>query len=435
MKRALFPLLIALALSSAACIPNRGYRTTIGPCPTVNGAIPSACSIQDVQSLVGGQKVEIPIAFVEFDDVGQAFNIAQVKAAEDTIGAAQSAARTTGETPVVVLFLHGWKNNASDSSGNVPGFRRVLQQLQSGLPGARLVGIYFGWRGGTTGLPVVKEFTYWNRRDTATYIPGSNMSEALLRIARKAKVDNDPSQNAKLIVVGHSFGGLVLERTVTQTLTRRVVETPPGGKLQPFADLLVFVNEAAAATEGIQLLTMLHDHADVQEYPTIVSITSQGDLATRFVLPVGQGASLIKKSLRNYGAPYAADPFGITNQRTYYLRSATHIPELQSHVVSTGDDIKAAYISRGYTCAKIQNTNYYVVPIASAKNTTPYWVMQMPVEIVPDHSNIFRVEFGLLLQAFLLRQSTDQRPDANTCYSGPAPLPNVRAMKSGFALK
>ena len=29
---------------------------------------------------------------------------------------------------------------------------------------------------------------------------------------------------------------------------------------------------------------------------------------------------------------------------------------------------------------------------------------QMPVEIVPDHSNIFRLEFARLLQAFVLRQ-------------------------------
>jgi hypothetical protein len=116
---------------------------------------------------------------------------------------------------VTILFVHGWKNNASDDTANVPGFRRFLQEFQPKLPGVKLVGVYFGWRGGTTNLAVVKELTYWNRRDTATYIPGSNLTEALLRVARAAKGLNYDDQVPKLVVVGHSFGGLVLERTVT----------------------------------------------------------------------------------------------------------------------------------------------------------------------------------------------------------------------------
>jgi hypothetical protein len=291
----------------------------------------------------------------------------------------------------------------------------------------------------------VKELTYWNRRDTATYIPGSNMSEALLRVARATK-GPDYNGDSKLVVVRHSFGGLVLERTISQYLTRRLVENP-AGNFCPFADLLVFVNEAAAATEAIQLLTMLRErYRERPRYPTIVSITSQGDLATKFVLPVGQGASLFKKSLRGYAPHNDPDPFGITTQRTYYLRSATHIPELQSHVVGNSDDILSGYRMRGYTCASIpsltggKNTNYYVVPIAGTQNTTPYWIMEMPVEIVPDHSNIFRLEFAMLLQAFVLRQAQinpDERPHENTCYADvtTAPKYNMRNMRNTFTAR
>jgi hypothetical protein len=382
---------------------------------------------------------DIPLAYIEFDDMGQAFKRGQIDAAEKMI---QNQNPDNGDV-VTILFIHGWKNNASDESGNVPGFRRFLQDFQQQLGGTKLVGVYFGWRGGTTNVAVVKELTYWNRRDTATYIPGSNMSEALLRVARATK-GPDYQGPSKMIVVGHSFGGLVLERTVTQYLTRRVAENS-GGEVNPFADLLVFVNEAAAATEAIQLLTMLHERVKPQEvkYPTIVSITSQGDLATKFVLPVGQGASLFKKDLRDYGGAYDADPFGVAKQRTYFLRSATHIPQLQSHVVGNSPDILAAYRLRGYTCATIQTPagkqSYYVVPILGAKNDTPYWVMEMPVEIVPDHSNIFRVQFGALLQAFVLRQSQvdeTQIPDPAHCYGDTgAPRFNMRLMRSKILVR
>jgi hypothetical protein len=448
--------LLGFVLYLGGCIPNKGYRTQLPvqvpnqlpECPPVGGATPPACSIQIVRAGIGDppKPVEIPLAFIEFDDEGQAFERGQINAAEAMI----QAQRQKYSEIVTILFIHGWKNNASDESGNVAGFRRFLQQFQPTLASSTsgtvgLVGVYFGWRGGTTNLAVVKDLTYWNRRDTATYIPGSNMSEALLRVARATK-GPDYGGDSKLVVVGHSFGGLVLERTVTQYLTRRLVENP-SGIFKPFADLLVFVNEAAAATEAIQLLTMLRErYPERPLYPTIVSITSQGDLATKLILPVGQGASLFKKSLRDYGPPYDTDPFGIAKQRTYYLRSATHIPQLQSHVVGNSADILTAYRQHGYTCASIRsltggkNTNYYVVPIAGAKNTTPYWIMEMPVEIVPDHSNIFRLQFATLLQAFVLRQAQEdpnQRPDENGCYTEPSTAPRIdmRLMRNTFSAR
>ena len=45
---------------------------------------------------------------------------------------------------------------------------------------------------------------------------------------------------------------------------------------------------------------------------------------------------------------------------------------------------------------------YYVVRMEHQWNSTPYWVMQMPVAIVPDHSDIFRLYFGFVLCWFIL---------------------------------
>ena len=446
---------IALSLSLASCIANKAYRTSVAQLPAnappasfpaCPGSQASLCSVQTVQSTFNKEPAEVPVSFVEFDDFGQAFLPDQITAAEQTIAAARQRYH---DKIVTVLFIHGWKNNASDDSGNVPGFRRLLQQFQPQLNGYGLVGIYFGWRGGVISAAVIKEFTYWNRRDAATYIPGSNLSEALFRVAIATK-NSDYKGDGRLIVVGHSFGGLLLERTVTQHITRRIIENPHND-IYPFADLVVFVNEAGAATEAIQLLTMLKSRvkpqtrASPEEFPAIVSITSQGDTATGTILPIGQGANLLKKSLRSYGPPYAPDPFGIKDQRTYYLRTATHIPELQSHLVASGAAARQAYLANGYTCFSIPSVknkppdNYYVVPIGGSKNDTPYWIMQMPVQIVPDHSDIFRVEFGLLLQSFVLRQAYQTAPDATDCTfrdeNNKPVLPNMQRMRSGISTK
>ena len=45
----------------------------------------------------------------------------------------------------------------------------------------------------------------------------------------------------------------------------------------------------------------------------------------------------------------------------------------------------------------------------NAKNDTAYGVMRLPVEIVPDHSTIFRKQFRELLQA-IITPTTVQNP-------------------------
>src|SRR5260370_8179652 len=211
-KRAVTPLLLGVLLSLAGCIPNRGYRTQLPPCkPGSDGALLPTCSVQVVKSVFDNKPVDIPVAFVEFDDVGQAFKRGQIKAAEDVIRAERQQHKD--DTVVTVLFIHGWKNNASDNTANVPGFRRFLQEFEPKLPPhVRLLGVYFGWRGGTTNLAVVKELTYWNRRDDATSIPGSNLSHALFRVSRAATGPATNGPHSTSLFVYHPLSSFLLDR-------------------------------------------------------------------------------------------------------------------------------------------------------------------------------------------------------------------------------
>jgi hypothetical protein len=106
-------LLFSLLCLVTSCVPNVAYRTQLPPCLPLT----PACSVQTVQSTR-----DIPLAYIEFDDMGQAFKRGQIDAAEKMI---QNQNPDNGDV-VIILFIHGWKNNASDESGNVPGFRRFL---------------------------------------------------------------------------------------------------------------------------------------------------------------------------------------------------------------------------------------------------------------------------------------------------------------------
>lgn len=443
----------------------------------------------------GSARANFYLAFIEVDEFGEMFDRRQLNHALGLIQEAKSKSKTMMKradgsvvpthNAVVVTFIHGWKNNASDSSGNVWGFRDSLSEIANALD-ERLkkragddkeqflqgegpepvVGIYIGWRGAVTNVGVVKEFTFFDRRNAAARIPGAHLTEILKDISYTAKscirgpdvppgAPNPCPENSRTgpgtgsfsVIVGHSFGGQVLERTVTQALAsdlltqeaerkdreRRGQEKPRGNFIEPETDLIVMLNEAAPATEGKQLIDLLRVHKMqlcvkieggrcVENQPLILSITSTGDWATGLTLPVGQGASSIfQKKFRKYEDP---QPKEIPSQRTYYLHSTAHLPALFNHVLGEASDPKikkeveaAREGGHGadvhcFTAAKIQGKEYCIAPVADAFNDTPYWVMQMGTEFVPDHGQIFRPAFRELLQQFLLQRFDFTQPGA-----------------------
>jgi hypothetical protein len=131
---------------------------------------------------------------------------------------------------------------------------------------------------------------------------------------------------------------------------------------------------------------------DGKELPLILSMTSTGDWATKLALPIGQYLSLPRNSLREYPRQ---DQFGITNQKSYYLRSTANTAALISHTLQPVTDPTT---KSNLICMPIGGSSYCLQPATSRKNETAYWVLEVPKEIIPDHSNIFTDEFLTLLQ-------------------------------------
>lgn len=206
----------------------------------------------------------------------------------------------------------------------------------------------------------------------------------------------------------------MLERALTQGMTDFVVRGGDGAR----ADLMVFVNSAAAASEGKQMMDLLQGKeygpgAEVR--PLFLSISSLGDAATRSAMPIGHGPSSLGYTLngswRTYKTP---DQWGVTSQRDYYMSTTAHMPQLQSHlVVDLDDQARCGRIVRGPV--GLPNGRQYVVCEKPGRlNTTPYWAMQMPAAIVRDHSGIFNANFIDLLMMFFppaeeLRTPVEQR--------------------------
>jgi hypothetical protein len=432
-------------LLGACHVGNRVYNVAIDP---INGSV-RLQSIVAVRPTAGQPDAVSPgcvpsldlltgyacLAFLEFDDMGEAWDRGQLPEALALIERAKRVDKT--KPPIVVVFIHGWKNNASREpdrrNGNVIGFEGVLEHLRTRVyPTFPIVGVYVGWRGDLIPKywPVRRQFSYFNREEAALRIPGASMTSALVEVATTAHRDRP---DAYVLMIGHSFGALVLERTLAQAMADYALRvasnvSPKSGESDGgWSDLVVFLNSAAAATEGKQMLDLLKnrtvfvvpDASGVERpRPLYLSISSLGDAATRFALPIGHGPSFLRHktngNFRPYTAANAPQP-PVSAQSAYYTSTLAHMQALQSHVILEDGMCgpgNAAVTPFGSAFALPNRRSYQVCEKPARWNDTPYWAMQMPASIVRDHSSIFTEDMVGLLGRFLVsrEEMTGARP-------------------------
>jgi hypothetical protein len=448
--------LLALPCATWSCVHDVAYRSSATGCGTA-GHLPCSVLTENLlpehfhprpTRLVNPANLDesfgYRLAFIEFDDKGQFHDPEQkdkrgnvtdpgelalaLKAIADT----KAEAVASGKQAVVALFVHGWKNNASDGSGNVWGFRQTLAGLaqQFGSPLSRtqgrvnVVGIYIGWRGSITNVPVVENFTFFDRHAKAQSLATSlesPMVSALVQImdAANKKVDGEPKP-ALSVLIGHSFGGAVLETAVTYQFNHLISQLPDGQPLAPPATLIMFLNEAQEAQRSYPLLASLNarlkqNHCNAINSPLILSISSTGDIATRVLLPFGR---LIERPFNRPMPLPANNPLGYSSPVPLYYHATAHLTDFQSHLLiseslgvrqqMTADTGAAPPSCSNELIATLtsltgQPTEYQIVSRLGSKNDSPFWVMQMPTSLVPDHSTIFTPAFREFLISLLLR--------------------------------
>jgi hypothetical protein len=509
---------IPLLLLIGCHVPLQPYRldhpAIIVPTLEPDGAAPDVSYAAQTKDCVSAS-TPICLAFIEVDDMGELFDKGEVDTALAVIQRAndRTANSPPENAPVVIAFVHGWKNNAGHDNDNVKGFILALEQIYGKNPRRQVIGIYIGWRGDLirSYFPVARQFSYYNREATAIRVPGATLSSALSRIAARAH----ENEHGLVVFIGHSFGGLMLERSVSEATASQIAQETifsqeaqaaaeraksstgaEEGRTKQLeserklatrlasnsrADLVIFINPAGAATESKQMLDFLAYNgyryqpgraSDISaavapvpsssrdaDRPLIVSLSSTADLATKVALPIGHGLPYLgfknagsfrdlsqtkgkKYSLQCFDPHNEQHPYwdletkeqGGQSQGAYYLSSTPHMQILQSHdmlraispsqmrVSSTGqlisihDPRAIAECNRDLLNQQGLNvvntfrlrdtqTCFAVREKPNRCNGTPYWVMEIDPDVVPDHSTIFTQRFiWFLIDTFFSTQ-------------------------------
>ncbi|MEM9914103.1 MAG: hypothetical protein AAF911_04000 [Planctomycetota bacterium] len=334
----------------------------------------------------GHETTGVDLAIIEFDEFGMLWDQNQLNDTLDLI-AARNAESERGI--MLVTYTHGWMNNANPDrlEGDLIRFRDGMLALAAelhaeGAPAPdHVVGVYLGWRGATNRVPVWSYLSFWNRKHGAERVASYQMRETLFRLTDTAKRRSD----TKVLLSGHSMGGMILARTLAPTLSTLLLASGPEGVQVP-ADLILLQNPALDGLAAFQLVEYLKRtgaqvelrHPDGQVElapgPVIVSVTSEADWVTRVAYPAGQRVENNARAFRRDMGD------GLPPQSEMANRAHGHLDFLISHR------------------ARLKDGEIVLERVPGAYNDTPFWIVQTSEEICRNHSDIYNPDFIHLVE-------------------------------------
>jgi hypothetical protein len=343
------------------------------------------------------------LAFIEFGEQGSYQDPSQLQNAVDLIK------RTP--RPLVITYVHGWHHSAG--SADVGKFSDWLSEIsQTELirsSGFHLIGVYLGWRGEITTVPVVRQLTFYNRKAAAERLASNfDCYDAIAAISQAAR-EAHGAGGQYTVLIGHSFGGLVVERAVAHAINAEMHGHAAADRSLP-ADLILMVNPASDSILARQMIAALYSRHTENSRPFLVSLTSTADAATGIAFPVSTSLAAATKVFNEVPVPGADKR---ESERRFYTATPGHNEFLINHeTVKLPKTIQApgglnalqTNLSHNLTgeifTTDGPNGTLELWHIKQTGNVdVPYWDVKVDPSIIKDHGDIWNRKAQAMMAA------------------------------------
>lgn len=379
------------------------------------------------------------LGFVEFTERGNDFSPSQTSELLHKI-----SEKSKTEDLAVIVFVHGWKHNASTEDENVISFRNALDFLaRSGATGdKKILGIYIGWRGMTFQGLQLENLTFWDRKAVAEEVGRGGVTNFLTDLEY---IVGQKNKNF-MLTVGHSFGAAITLSALHDTLLDKMKTAERTGTLKPFGDGVVLLNPAIEANQALLLkessMRIGAKHKPIQSIMYVVS--SRADLPTNFAFPLGQivGVNARWKQeviQRDYfGIPYALKEVDLDDQTvgnyslfttgvmndimiepTAELKPALAIeqPPLQKSLLQTRAlTLRSSNIANwGFTSYCSPSNSFFTSAHMPCFANDPIDFISAPESFIKNHNDVFNKNVIALLSA-IVHKSLSEKQGATLGY-------------------
>lgn len=409
----------------------------------------------------GSVKGNYLLGFVEFDDQGWYHRPEQATSLFKAIRAYRE--QHEGTNFLIVTFAHGWKHNASPQDDNVREFRKLLERLElmeqrqaarQGTKARKVVGVYVGWRGASMTLPLLENLTFWTRKNAGERVGDGSVKQFLMELNEfRAYLNNwDTSERlalsheSQLIMIGHSFGGMLMYHSLYSGLMERALRVrklPQGDyayhTAKSFGDFVLLVNPAfeGSTFEPLWNAAKFRNCYSSVQRPALAVVTSKGDWATGVAFPLGRLYTVTQS------APQDGERATVMHTVGHLDRYTTHdlklaegqpapIPVRTEKLSPTstaqvdkllGEFSKTTSLLSG---AKDTETRYDGARLVSRGNgpaNFPYLVVSADKDIIKDHNDIWNDRFADFMVSFIAQEVTRPWPAKVPAEAAPKCVP------------
>ncbi|MFW2082989.1 hypothetical protein ACNPQK_18710 [Acinetobacter guillouiae] len=290
---------ICVLLSSCTVIPDQSYHkvncSIVDSCtteelnnyskPVNNLGIVNGWSANDISNKNELEKrgnkfyeTSFKLQYLEYDESGNKFE------KNRQLDVINNAIENSKKPVYLVVFIHGWHNNASidpeNRSLDTTGFPYLLARRSYQNPNMNVIGVYVGWRGEKYKHAPASLLSIKDRAHIADIIgqKGQVRNDIITMVNNVQK----NSKSGYSLLVGHSLGGRLLSRAFLNDMihTKTLKDWPLGEN-----SLLVTLNPAIGADAFDTIYKNMPGIDQNLERPLWLNLTSKDDWSTARLFP------------------------------------------------------------------------------------------------------------------------------------------------------